>query len=80
MSKITHVRPCFQLDTYIQIAKLLEKVGGQELAHVGSLMLAVYKANMLEPAKAPVSYEETNDMGSPETYNAPDKCEDGVCD
>ncbi len=80
MKNITHLKPCFTIDVYLQIAKLLEKVGGKELSHVGSLMLAVYKANMIEPGKPSITYEETNSIGSPETYNAPDKCEAGVCD
>tara|TARA_R100000278_G_scaffold89000_1_gene67888 strand:+ start:3757 stop:3999 length:243 start_codon:yes stop_codon:yes gene_type:complete len=80
MSKITHVKPTLPVETYLEIAKLLEKVGGQKLAHVGSLMLATYKANMLEPVKTPATYEESDSMGSPESYNAPDKCEPGVCD
>ena len=80
MKNITHVRPVLPVNTYLEIANLLVKVGGKTLGHVGELMLKTYEANMVEPAKSPIPYEESNNMGSPETYNGPDKCEDGVCD
>ena len=43
-------------------------------------MIKTLDANMVETKTEPVHYEESNSTGSPETYNAPDKCEPGVCD
>ncbi len=80
MKNITHVKPVLPVSTYLEIAKLLVKVGGESLSNVGELMLKTYEANMLEFAKPPKIYEETNNVGSPETYNGPSKCEEGVCD
>ena len=80
MEKITHVKPVLAVETYKEIAKLLVELGGESLSQVGEVMIKTLDANMVETKTEPVHYEESNSTGSPETYNAPDKCEPGVCD
>ncbi len=78
--KIKYVKPVLHIDKFFKVADHLIQSGNDELVQVGRAMRVSYQNLMVETETAPVHYEESNNTGSPESYNAPDKCEPEVCD